>query len=185
MNIGVGQGQYMRGLVVLCATLVLGGCADGDWERLTSYDITDHARIASLPPEPAHAAPPDAGEAAPVAVQDMAQPEYAAQPEGMAQPEPAAAPEPVYEAPQSVAGLQKQPQVFAPSPNVAPASAPVAETAQALSGARMAAMAAHCKSVARQRATDGGYMGYDDELQERVFKGTYTNCMAWETAHAF
>lgn len=166
--------DMMRAALLLCAAVVLCGCADGDWERLTSYGSGDHMRTASLPPEPA---PPTAAPA-PIAVQSMAQPEE------MAQPQPVTQPAPVTGEPQSVAGLQPVQQAYAPPP-ASPMHEVVREPAHTLSGARMAKMAAHCKGVARQRATDGGYMGYGEDLQEKVFNGTYANCMKWETAHAY
>lgn len=178
--------DMMRAALLLCAAVVLCGCADGDWERLTSYGSGDHMRTASLPPEAVRPAPPDAAATSPVTVQEMAQPEE------MAQPQPVTQPAPVTGESQSVAGLQPVQQAYAPSPASPmhevvrePVREDVREPAHTLSGARMAKMAAHCKGVARQRATDGGYMGYGEDLQEKVFNGTYANCMKWETAHAY
>lgn len=54
-----------------------------------------------------------------------------------------------------------------------------------LSDARMAAISEHCKSVATQRARDGSYLNFSDELQEQVYSGTYANCMKWKISHTY
>ena len=43
--------------------------------------------------------------------------------------------------------------------------------------------AAHCKAVADQRALDALANGYDSEMEQQIFAGTYRNCMSWTAQH--
>lgn len=43
--------------------------------------------------------------------------------------------------------------------------------------------AAHCKAVADQRALDAVSNGYDSEMEQQIFAGTYRNCMSWSAQH--
>jgi hypothetical protein len=43
--------------------------------------------------------------------------------------------------------------------------------------------AAHCKAVADQRALDAVSNGYDSEMEQQIFAGTYRNCMSWAAQH--
>jgi hypothetical protein len=43
--------------------------------------------------------------------------------------------------------------------------------------------AAHCKRVADQRALDAVSNGYDEEMEQQIFAGTYRDCMAWSAQH--
>jgi hypothetical protein len=42
---------------------------------------------------------------------------------------------------------------------------------------------AHCQAVAHARAADAKANGYDDELREIVYSGTYAECTAWDKQH--
>jgi hypothetical protein len=41
----------------------------------------------------------------------------------------------------------------------------------------------HCDSVARQRASDAIANGFDTSLAELIYRGTYSDCVAWNEAH--
>jgi hypothetical protein len=43
---------------------------------------------------------------------------------------------------------------------------------------------AHCAALAYERAADAKANGYDDELREAVYSGTYAECAAWDRQHA-
>ncbi len=43
--------------------------------------------------------------------------------------------------------------------------------------------AARCKAVADQRALDAVANGYDDDMEQQIFAGTYRSCMAWAAQH--
>ncbi len=60
----------------------------------------------------------------------------------------------------------------------APVVAATPETPAAIPSA-----AEHCESVAKQRAADAGAAGMDDDMQAVVRKGTYADCIAWDTTH--
>ncbi|HTW33580.1 MAG TPA: hypothetical protein VMD53_03100 [Rhizomicrobium sp.] len=42
---------------------------------------------------------------------------------------------------------------------------------------------AHCAAVARERTADAKVNGYDDDLSEIVYSGTYADCAAWDKKH--
>jgi len=42
---------------------------------------------------------------------------------------------------------------------------------------------AHCQAIAYERAADAKANGYDDELREIVYSGTYAECVAWDKQH--
>jgi hypothetical protein len=73
-------------------------------------------------------------------------------------------------------------------------SAPVAESTipaipapmpTATAQARLSpATEAHCRSVAQQRKDDAAANEYDDDMQEQIYKGTFTNCMNWAQQHS-
>ena len=42
---------------------------------------------------------------------------------------------------------------------------------------------AHCQAIAHERAADAKANGYDDELREIVYSGTYAECAAWDKQH--
>lgn len=46
-----------------------------------------------------------------------------------------------------------------------------------------AATDTHCKAVAGQRKKDAAVNGYDDDMQQHVFDGTYKNCLDWAAQH--
>jgi hypothetical protein len=71
-----------------------------------------------------------------------------------------------------------------------PAPNPPAEVTTLTHGAVAAASAgvsaavdAHCTAVATQRRKDAGVNGYDDDMQQRLFDGTYKNCVDWAAQH--
>lgn len=41
----------------------------------------------------------------------------------------------------------------------------------------------HCRKVAYARAADARANGFDDDLREKVYSGTYADCVAWDSAH--
>jgi hypothetical protein len=43
---------------------------------------------------------------------------------------------------------------------------------------------ARCHAVAYARAADAKANGYDDDLQETVYSGTYAECAAWDSRHS-
>ena len=42
---------------------------------------------------------------------------------------------------------------------------------------------AHCQAVAYARAADARANGYDDDLRDTVYSGTYAECTAWDKQH--
>jgi len=42
---------------------------------------------------------------------------------------------------------------------------------------------AHCQAIAQERAADAKANGYDEELREIVYSGTYAECAAWDKQH--
>jgi hypothetical protein len=46
-----------------------------------------------------------------------------------------------------------------------------------------AATDSHCKAVAGQRKKDAAVNGYDDDMQQNIFDGTYKNCLDWAAQH--
>lgn len=65
-----------------------------------------------------------------------------------------------------------------------PPSVPAAPADLAIQGAGREVAVQHCRAIAAQRSSDGSYMGMDEDDQEREYKLTYANCIAWETAHS-
>ena len=43
----------------------------------------------------------------------------------------------------------------------------------------------HCRAVAAQRASDGQYMGMDEDAQREEYERTYADCAAWDAAHRY
>jgi hypothetical protein len=43
----------------------------------------------------------------------------------------------------------------------------------------------HCRVVAAQRASDGQYMGMDEDAQRDEYERTYADCAAWDAAHRY
>ena len=41
----------------------------------------------------------------------------------------------------------------------------------------------HCRKVAYARAADAKANGFDDEMREQVYTGTYQNCITWARDH--
>ncbi len=41
----------------------------------------------------------------------------------------------------------------------------------------------HCQSVAQQRMRDAAYNGLDEETQQAIYSGTYSDCAKYEAAH--
>ncbi len=64
-----------------------------------------------------------------------------------------------------------------------PAVPAAAVAAAAVMAPVSAASEAHCKSVADQRERDAEANGYDSDLQQQVYAGTYKTCMDWEGTH--
>jgi hypothetical protein len=64
---------------------------------------------------------------------------------------------------------------FGPSQPIAPAT-PVA--------AAVTSDDARCQAVAYARAADAKANGFDDDLQETVYSGTYAECAAWDSRHS-
>ena len=65
-----------------------------------------------------------------------------------------------------------------PLPSSSPtvlASTPGAMSSQAINQ--------HCRAVATQRASDGRYMGMDDDAQKKLYDRAYADCAAWDAAH--
>jgi hypothetical protein len=64
---------------------------------------------------------------------------------------------------------------------------PVVDTAfgpsQPVAPTVVTADVAHCQAVAYARAADAGANGYDDDLRETVYSGTYAECTAWDNRH--
>ncbi len=42
---------------------------------------------------------------------------------------------------------------------------------------------AHCQAIAYARAADARANGYDDELRDIVYSGTYDECTTWDKQH--
>ncbi len=42
---------------------------------------------------------------------------------------------------------------------------------------------AHCRDVAQQRMRDGAYNGLDEETQQAIYSGTYSDCVKYESSH--
>jgi hypothetical protein len=42
---------------------------------------------------------------------------------------------------------------------------------------------AHCVAVARQRAMDARENGYDVDMEDTIYQGTYKDCAAWDARH--
>ena len=152
----------MRGLVVLVVCVVLAGCSDGDWDNAMSYlPIEQGKRVASADVPPNETPPPQAVETAslPSPVRDdptAAMPPPRAR---VAEPMASSAPSTVV---QTTVIQTRQPMVVADR-------APISDT--------------HCRIVATQRATDGGYMGMDEDAQKVEYDRTYADCVAWDVEH--
>jgi hypothetical protein len=41
----------------------------------------------------------------------------------------------------------------------------------------------HCAAVAYARAADAKANGFDDDMRDEVYNGTYANCAAWDKVH--
>jgi hypothetical protein len=68
-----------------------------------------------------------------------------------------------------------------PGPAVQPAA--IAGSAAAVAVSVPADTEAHCRSLATQRMRDSEANGYDADLQQQVFNGTWRDCMAWAARH--
>ena len=42
---------------------------------------------------------------------------------------------------------------------------------------------AHCQRVAYARAADAKANGFDDDMREQIYAGTYANCANWDRVH--
>jgi hypothetical protein len=62
-------------------------------------------------------------------------------------------------------------------------SEPPAVTAARAAPAPSATVNAHCKNLAKLRASDAAFQGEDPDTQKAVYNGTYRNCVAWDAAH--
>jgi hypothetical protein len=72
--------------------------------------------------------------------------------------------------------------VAAPSPPAGIATV-VQAAAAAAPATASAATDAHCKAVAGQRKKDADVNGYDDDMQQHIFDGTYKSCLDWAAQH--
>jgi len=70
-----------------------------------------------------------------------------------------------------------------PPPSAAAESEPPVVSAARTAPGPTPAVAAHCKNLAKQRASDAAYQGEDPETQETVYGTTYRDCIAWDAAH--
>jgi hypothetical protein len=75
-----------------------------------------------------------------------------------------------------------QPLAPAEAPSGVSAPAPVALASANVEGARSGAEI-HCRTLAKQRKHDAKANGYDDDLADQVYAGTYKTCMDWDAAH--
>jgi hypothetical protein len=41
----------------------------------------------------------------------------------------------------------------------------------------------HCKKVAYARASDAKVNGFDGDMRDEIYSGTYADCAAWDRAH--
>lgn len=41
----------------------------------------------------------------------------------------------------------------------------------------------HCRQVAYARAADARANGFDDDMRDEIYAGTYQNCVSWARAH--
>jgi hypothetical protein len=41
----------------------------------------------------------------------------------------------------------------------------------------------HCEALAHARAADAKANGYDDDMREQIYSGTYAECAAWDKQH--
>ena len=41
----------------------------------------------------------------------------------------------------------------------------------------------HCRQVAYARAADAKANGFDDDMRDEIYAGTYQNCVTWARAH--
>lgn len=64
------------------------------------------------------------------------------------------------------------------------AEAPAAQAVPAPAQAASASIAAHCRTVAQQRADDGLANGYSMETSHTIFEGTYRDCVTWDQQHS-
>jgi hypothetical protein len=79
--------------------------------------------------------------------------------------------------PEPPPAAEDNPEVPVPQPPAASMTIASANV-QAPSGAE-----AHCRTLAKQRKHDAKANGYDDDLADQVYAGTYKNCMDWDAAH--
>jgi hypothetical protein len=42
---------------------------------------------------------------------------------------------------------------------------------------------AHCEALAHARTADAKANGFDDEMREQIYSGTYAECAAWDQRH--
>lgn len=74
--------------------------------------------------------------------------------------------------------------VAPPTPGVQSVNPPPALASIAnASGPR--AINEHCHAVAVQRASDGQFMGMDEDAQREEYERTYADCAAWDAAHRY
>ncbi|HEY5337168.1 MAG TPA: hypothetical protein VIJ85_03105 [Rhizomicrobium sp.] len=156
----------MRVLTVLAVCVVLAGCTDSDWQNAMSYvPMEKGTRTAQNDEAPPARQAETASLPTPVAAPTAAA--------SVSQPAPPAA---------AIPPQQTVPAMMSPPP---------AETMPATSEPEQKPMLAdaaprideHCRVVATQRATDGGYMGMDEDQQKVEYDGTYAACAAWDAAH--
>lgn len=97
-------------------------------------------------------------------------------------PEPAADSSPAPQASASGMAAAEQTNDTAPQQPATMSEPPVVSAARA-APAPSAAVSAHCKTLARLRASDAAFQGEDPETQDAVYSTTYSDCVAWDAAH--
>jgi len=153
-------------LLLATSCLALGACSDADWENATSYLPLEQGQKSAPEAVQADAAAP----LPPSAVVETTRPIAPAPTAPLTQP--ASTPFPV-EAAQD-------------RPAVTQSLAPLASSAAIVTAsASEPVINEHCRAVATQRATDGQYMGMDDEAQRQEYERTYADCAAWDAAHHY
>jgi len=70
-------------------------------------------------------------------------------------------------------------------PQIQPSAPPPSQAFVSASAAPALVINEHCRALATQRASDGQYMGMDEEAQKQEYDRTYADCAAWDAAHRY
>lgn len=82
------------------------------------------------------------------------------------------------------ASVAAAPQSISPS-QIQPPAPPPSQTFVSTSATPAPAINEHCRSLANQRASDGQYMGMDEDAQKQEYDRTYADCATWDAAHRY